>query len=139
MLISLILFLLRAPIAALFDAQGITRELVFLFCGPLALAFFFNGMIFVSNAAFNNLGHPFQSTWINWGRHTMGTIPLVMIFAAWLGAPGVLIGQAAGGVVFGLTALWLANRVIRSGMAKPDPREPFFRQSLLFQMLYHRR
>ncbi|MDU8942966.1 MATE family efflux transporter [Ovoidimarina sediminis] len=136
---SLILFLLREPIAALFDAQGITRELVFLFCGPLALAFFFNGMIFVSNAAFNNLGHPFQSTWINWGRHTLGTIPLVMIFAAWLGAPGVQIGQAAGGVFFGLAALWLANRVIRSGMAKPDPREPFFRQSRLFQMLYHRR
>jgi hypothetical protein len=40
----------------------VTVELVFLFCGPLALAFFFNGMLFVSNAAFNNLGHPFTST-----------------------------------------------------------------------------
>jgi Na+-driven multidrug efflux pump len=60
--ISLILFLLRGPIVALFDAEGVTVELVFLFCGPLALAFFFNGMLFVSNAAFNNLGHPFTST-----------------------------------------------------------------------------
>jgi hypothetical protein len=60
--ISLILFLLRGPIVALFDAEGVTVELVYLFCGPLALAFFFNGMLFVSNAAFNNLGHPFTST-----------------------------------------------------------------------------
>ena len=62
-----------------------------------------------------------------------------LIFAAWLGAPGVMIGQAAGGVVFGVAALWLANRVIREGGAKPDKREAFFRQSRLFQILYHRR
>ena len=45
----------------------------------------------VSNAAFNNLGHPFYSTWVNWGRHTLGTVPFVMLFAWWLGAAGVLI------------------------------------------------
>jgi Na+-driven multidrug efflux pump len=50
---------LARPIVALFDAEGVTVELVYLFCGPLALAFFFNGLLFVSNAAFNNLGHPF--------------------------------------------------------------------------------
>jgi Na+-driven multidrug efflux pump len=65
--------LLRGPIVALFGAEGVTRDLIVLFCGPLALAFFFNGVIFVANAAFNNMGHPFRSTWINWGRHTLGT------------------------------------------------------------------
>ena len=134
---SLVLFVLRGPIAALFGASGITQELVFLFCGPLALMFFFNGVIFVGNAAFNNLGRPFYSTWINWGRHTLGTIPLVMLGAAWLGAPGVLIGQAAGGVIFGAISLVLAARVIRDQSTKGTDQP--FKQTRLFQMFYHRR
>ncbi len=133
-----VLFLLRSPIAALFQADGITQELVFLFCGPLALAFFFNGMIFVSNAAFNNLGHPYYSTWINWGRHTAGTIPLVILFGAWFGAAGVLIGQAVGGLIFGLISLWLAIRVMARTEAPTDA-EPFQRQARQLTLFHHRR
>lgn len=134
------LFTLRGPIAALFEAEGMTLTLVFLFCGPLALAFYFNGVIFVANAAFNNLGHPFYSTWINWGRHTAGTIPLVILFGAWFGAPGVLIGQALGGVIFGALAWWLAIRVIDKVRTQPvTPAAPFQRQSRLMALLHHRR
>ena len=110
--VSAILFVLRAPIADIFNAQGLTRDLVYLFCGPVSLLFFFNGAIFVANAACNNLGKPFTSTLINWGRHTAGTVP----FAYWLGglygAQGVVVGQAVGGIVFGLVAVWLALRII---------------------------
>ena len=74
--------------------------------------FFFNGVIFVANSAFNNLGRPFHSTWTNWGRHTIGTIPLALLGGSMAGAQGVLLGQAAGGVVFGLIAWWLALRVM---------------------------
>ncbi len=137
-LMSVLLFLLRPWIAALFDAQGLALTLIYLFCGPLALVFFFNGVIFVSNAAFNNLGHPFYSTWINWGRHTIGTIPFVALGALWFGAPGVLIGQAVGGVLFGLLAFWLSLRVIRSG-GSPAPRAPFARQARLMSLLHLRR
>lgn len=137
--VTLVLFLLRGPTADLFGAQGLSRELVFLFCGPLALAFFFNGVIFVSNAAFNNLGHPFYSTWINWGRHTVGTIPLVILGAAVLGAPGVLIGQAAGGALFALLAWLLVRRVMAEGGQTPPPRQPFQRQARLVQLFHHRR
>ena len=109
---TVVLWFAREPLADLFRAEGMTRDLVFLFCGPICLLFFFNGLIFVSNAACNNLGKPFQSTLVNWGRHTLGTVP----FALWLGgiwgAEGVLIGQAVGGVVFGLLAVWLALRVM---------------------------
>lgn len=108
-----LLYFLRAPVADLFEATGDVRALIYLFCGPLALAAFFNGLIFVANASFNNLGHPIYSTWINWGRHTLGTWPFA-IAGAWLaGAPGVLVGQALGGVVFAATAWWLANRVMK--------------------------
>jgi putative MATE family efflux protein len=111
-IISALMFALRGTIAGLFAATGVTRDLVYLFCGPLTLLFFFNGAIFVSNAACNNLGAPFQSTMINWARNTIGTIPFVIWLGAIYGAPGVLVGQALGGVLFGVLALWLALRLI---------------------------
>ena len=110
--VSALLFVLRGPIADLFQAEGLTRGLVFLFCGPLALLWFFNGVIFVSNAVCNNLGRPFWSTVVNWGRHTVGTVPLALWLGGMWGAPGVLVGQALGGVVFGFLAVWLALRAI---------------------------
>lgn len=111
--VSALLFLLRAPIADLFQAGGLTRTLVYLFCGPLSLLFYFNGVIFVSNAACNNLGRPLLSTLVNWGRNTVGTILPVMVLAPVWGAVGVLVGQAAGGILFGLAAIPIARAVIR--------------------------
>ncbi|MDE9451292.1 MATE family efflux transporter [Aliiroseovarius sp. Z3] len=139
--VSAILFVLRAPIANLFSAEGLSRELVYLFCGPLALAWFFNGVIFVTNASFNNLGHPFYSTWVNWGRQTLGTIPLVILGAAYWGAPGVLIGQAIGGVIFAAIALLLSARVLRMaerGECEADA-HPFQRQTRLISLFGMRR
>jgi putative MATE family efflux protein len=109
---SAILFVARAPIADAFRAEGLTRDLVYLFCGPLSLLFFFNGLIFVANALCNNLGAAFQSTMVNWARHTIGTVPFAWALGLWWGPQGVLAGQALGGVVFGLLATWLALRVI---------------------------
>ncbi|PIE09642.1 MAG: MATE family efflux transporter [Rhodobacterales bacterium] len=117
LLVSALLFVLRAPIAALFDAQGQTRALIYLFCGPLALLSFFNGLIFVANASFNNLGHPIYSTWVNWGRHSIGTWVPAVIGAQVMGAAGVLIGQALGGVVFGLIAWMMVQRLVRASPA----------------------
>ncbi|MEL6953453.1 MAG: MATE family efflux transporter [Pseudomonadota bacterium] len=135
---TIILFVLRAPIADMFQAEGLTREIVFLFCGPLALFFFFNGMIFVGNAAFNNLGHPYYSTWINWGRNTLGTLPFVWVGASILGAAGVLIGQALGGVIFAFVSAWLARRLINEASAEREA-EPFQREVRTLQLLHHRR
>ncbi len=134
-----LLFVLRAPIADAFSAQGQARTLVFLFCGPLALMFFFNGVIFVGNATFNNLGHPYYSTWINWGRHTVGTIPFVLLGAAWFGAPGVLLGQAAGGVVFALLAALMARRVMLTSDSAGAASTPYARQSRLMALFSFRR
>ena len=75
--VSGLLFLLRAPLAAVFSATGVAKDLLFLFCGPLALFWFFNGAIYVGNASCNNLKHPFVSTVVNWGRNTLGIVPTV--------------------------------------------------------------
>ena len=135
--VTLILFGLRQPLAWLFALEGgVARDLVFLFAGPLALLWFFNGMIFVSNAACNNLGRPFASTLVNWGRHTVGTVPFVILFSGWFGATGVLIGQAVGGVVFGLIAAVVAAWAM--GQGGKDTRGPFLRQLTQFRLFHAR-
>lgn len=138
--VSAVLFTLRSPIADLFSATGITREMVYLFCGPLSLLFFFNGVLFVANATFNNLGHPFYSTFLNWGRNTVGMVPLVLLGAGLFGAQGVLIGQALAGVLFGGLAWVLARRVIvRAGQDTPAAPSEFGRQGRLMSLLHLRR
>ena len=137
--VSTLFFLARPALQMLFQLDGMALTLVFLFAGPLSLMFFFNGVIFVSNAAFNNLGHPFYSTIVNWGRHTLGTIPFVLVGAAWYGAPGVLIGQFIGGAVFAVIAVLLARRVLAQQEIQKGAQEPFARQARLFSLLHHRR
>jgi putative MATE family efflux protein len=115
-LMSALLFLLRGQIADVFHAENDARDLLYAFAGPLALLFFFNGVLFIANAAFNNLGHPYYSTWLNWGRHTVGTIPFVIVGASY-GPVGVLAGQYIGRVIFGLIAAALAVRLMNKGGA----------------------
>ncbi|MGB0695973.1 MAG: MATE family efflux transporter [Rhodospirillaceae bacterium] len=140
--VTAMLFGLREYIAALFDASGVSLTLIYLFCGPLALAYFFNGALFVANAFFNNLARPLYSTALNWGRHTVGTIPFVWIGALLFGAPGVLIGQAVGGLLFGSLAVWLALRTIshveKQGLEKEGPRL-FQRQARQVILFFSRR
>ncbi|MCI4663600.1 MAG: MATE family efflux transporter [Neomegalonema sp.] len=111
-LMSLALFLLRDVIAEQFGAAAAGREMLLWFCGPVSLFFFFNGALFAANASFNNLGRPLISTIANWGRHTLGTMPLASLGAAWFGAPGAMLGQGLGGVIFAIVAIGLAYRLV---------------------------
>lgn len=113
--VSLILFFIRDYIITLFNATGDAANLVLLFCGVLSMAFFFNGVIFIANACFNNLGHPIYSTYVNWGRHTVGTLPFILIGGSLWGAEGVLLGQAFGGFIFAGVAIWLSLKVMAKG------------------------
>lgn len=107
-----VLVLFRHEIAQVFSATGLTAELVVFFClisGPMWL---FAGLLFVANAAFNNLGFPLWSTLFSWGRATLGTVPMAAI-GAWMAGPkGALVGAALGSVVFGIVALVFAYRAI---------------------------
>ena len=103
------------------DADG--RTLVFWFALIVAPLFFFNGALFIANASFNNLNRPVWSTWLNWGKNTLGVAPFVWLGASWGGASGVLIGQAIGGIFFGVIGVWLGFRLINayeSGNANPE-------------------
>ena len=107
-----ILAVLAWPIAGAFDATGETANLIVFFCRALPPTFVFLGALFVANAAFNTLGRPHYSTALNWGRATLGTVPLVQAGAVLAGATGVLAGSVLGGVIFGILAVWLAYRWI---------------------------
>ena len=109
---SLILFLLQHWIISAFNSTPDAAALISLFCTWIGITFMFNGMLFISNAAFNNLGYPHYSTLNNFAKNTLGTIPFVYIGAQVAGAAGVLAGQALGSVVTGIVALWLSFHMV---------------------------
>ena len=110
-----LLLALAAPsIVRMFAAEGEAASLILLFCRWLSPLFFFLGLLFVANAAFNTLGQPRLSTALNWGRATLGMIPLVSLGGGAWGAAGALAGFMASGVVFGILAVVLCLRLIRT-------------------------
>jgi putative MATE family efflux protein len=115
-----LLALLSGPIASLFGATADARELVIFFCLFVASAFLFDGAIFVSSAAFNNLGYPVYSTVFNWGRSTLGIIPFAWVGGLYFGAEGVLAGRGLGAVLFGIASMMVCLRTM-AGLAKGAP------------------
>lgn len=111
-LVWLVLALAREPIAAVFGLHGIAAELFAFFCLVGGAIWFFNGLLFLGNAAFNNLGFPVRSTLLNWGRATLGTVPPAMLGAALYGPRGVIAGMGLGSLAFGVLGIWLARRTV---------------------------
>ncbi|NNC00764.1 MATE family efflux transporter, partial [Corallococcus exiguus] len=115
-------FLLRTEVAHIFQAKGLTAELVEYFCAISGLIWLFVGLVFVANASFNNLGFPLLSTFFNWGRATLGMIPFAYFGAMIAGPKGALTGIGAGSVAFGiaaiLTSFWTIRRLERQAKAR---------------------
>lgn len=111
----LALWLAAPGIVWMFSAQGETARLVTFFCTWGACAWAFLGCLFAANAAFNNLDYALLSTFFNWGRATLGTMPFVTLGALWYGPEGVILGITAGAVLFGIASIvcayWIAGRV----------------------------
>ena len=116
-----LLALFANPLASLFGATGLARDLVLFFCWFAAGSFLFNGAMFVAQAAFNNLGFPGYSTLFNWGRATVGTVPFVGAGAMWGGAEGAIAGWALGAVLFGIASVAVAFRVVGRMGNRPPP------------------
>nr|WP_321982068.1 MATE family efflux transporter [uncultured Cohaesibacter sp.] len=130
-----ILFVAQGMIVDIFQAEGDAADFVRFFCTWIAPSSIFMGFLFVSNAAFNNLGHPAYSTAFNWGRSTLGTIPTVMLGTYLAGAEGALLGQAVGAVIFGLMAILTCFYVINQQHGHGDasaanPVENWYRRAL---------
>ena len=104
-------------LVAAFSASDLAEEPIRFYVTFLPGAFIFNGMLFVANASFNNLHRAHLATLFNFGRALLGTIPMVWLGARWMGAPGVMAGEAAGAVLFGSLAfavvMWQARELGR--------------------------
>ena len=94
-------------VAAAFDLDGQGADVVRAFTLIGVGGFVFIGALFVSNAAFNNLGKPGRSTLLNWLNHGVLSWPIALGLSAVFGASGVIYGQAVAGVIAGaIAATW---------------------------------
>ncbi|ACL62004.1 MATE family efflux transporter [Methylobacterium nodulans] len=117
----LALVLGREAIARSFALDGEAARIVGVFCLVGGGIWLFNGLLFVANAAFNNLGFPLLSTAFNWGRATLGTMPFAVLGAHLGGPEGVIVGVGAGSLIFGAAALIGAVRVVGVLERRPVP------------------
>ncbi len=109
---SALLFLFRHPLADAFQVSGRAKDIVVFFCTWIGITWAFAGAQFVANAAFNNLGRPGLSTWFNWGKATVGTIPFAMIGAHLGGVEGMMAAIGVGSIVFGIASVLMASRIV---------------------------
>ncbi|UJF20008.1 MATE family efflux transporter [Vibrio sp. SS-MA-C1-2] len=107
--VSIILYFVQDFIIIGFDLTGDAAEVLTVFCTYIAVTFIFNGMLFIANAVFNNLQRPAWSMLLNIGKATIGTLPFVYFGGLWYGAIGILIGQAIGGILFGIIGYFLVR------------------------------
>jgi len=109
-----VLFLAQEFIIRSFGATAESADMIRMFCTWVAITFFFTGMVFIANAAFNNLGKPIYSTASNFIKALVMTVPCVYLGALWGGHTGVLIGQAVSAVIVGLGAFWVCLKLVDS-------------------------
>ena len=114
---SLLLFVFRHEIAEAFNAAGRTVDIVVFFCTFIGVSWAFAGAQFVANAAFNNLGRAKLSSWFNWGKATLGTIPFALAGAELGGPDGIIAGTAIGAVIFGIASVATAYRIVQASAA----------------------
>ncbi len=107
-----VLWILRGVAVSAFQLGPVGAEVVLAFTNLAAGGFVFTGVLFVSNAAFNNLGRPLWSTGFNWLRDGVLMFPLCWVLARGFGVEGVVYGQALAGVVAGALAAFAAWRFV---------------------------
>lgn len=134
-----LLYLATPHVIAAFGLSGQGAEVLMAFSTVGVAGFIFVGALFVSNAAFNNLGRPGRSTLVNWIKDGVMSWPAAAWLATVYGAPGVIYGQAAASAMVGcLAALWgwryvrslspLASQRLDLPVARPYPNPDRFRR-----------
>ncbi|HLS18896.1 MAG TPA: MATE family efflux transporter, partial [Paracoccaceae bacterium] len=92
------------PIVAGFGLDEAGAGVVAAFVHGGAGAFIFTGALFVSNAAFNNLGRPIWSTGFNWTRDALAIPGLALLLGPVLGLAGAVWIQALAAILVGSLA-----------------------------------
>lgn len=111
-------------VAAAFGLSGEGERIVRIFSYYAAGSFVFTGALFVSNAAFNNLGKPVWATIANWSRDGLLMAPLAFGLGALAAGTGVILAQALANTLVGVGAAWIGWRYVRArrGISSPKAR-----------------
>jgi putative MATE family efflux protein len=112
LVLCVVLYQMQDWLVDVFNTTQGSADMIRFFATFVSFSFFFQSLLFIAIAAFNNLGRPFNSTLLNFGRATLGTWPLIVFFSLFMGADGVLFGQAVGSVIFGCLGLYMAKNYI---------------------------
>lgn len=112
LLLCFCLYQMQDWLVSVFHATQGSAELIRFFATFVSFSFFFQSLLFIAIAVFNNLGKPFNSTLLNFGRATIGTWPLITLFSVFMGAEGILFGQAVGSIIFGCLGFYMARNYI---------------------------
>lgn len=112
LILCLFLYQIQDWLVSVFSATQESADLIRFFATFVSFSFFFQSLLFIAIAVFNNLGKPFNSTLLNFGRATLGTWPLITVFALFMDAEGILFGQAIGSVIFGCLGFYMARNYI---------------------------
>lgn len=104
---------ISAPfICDIMQLDGEAAELVTFFCYWLTPIFGMIGYLFIANAAFNNLDKAHYSTWLNWGRATLGTVPFILVGIYFFGTYGLFAGHIIGGAITAFIGIYICHRLI---------------------------
>ncbi len=99
-----LLWLATGLIVSGFGLDGAGAEVVRAFTHLGAGGFLFTGALFVSNAAFNNLGRPVLSAAFNWTRDAAAIPLLALVIGQSAGIGGAVLMQALAAVAVGSVA-----------------------------------
>ncbi|MFU8881221.1 MAG: MATE family efflux transporter [Rhodobacterales bacterium] len=111
--IWVLLILSADMIASSFGLGAEGAHIVRVFAYYAAGTFVFTGALFVSNAAFNNLGRPLWATAANWARDAILMAPFAFGLGALYAGGGVIMGQALANTLAGILAAWVGWRFVR--------------------------
>jgi putative MATE family efflux protein len=120
-----LLWLASDLIAAAFGLRGPGVEVLRAFTTFGAGAYLFSGALFVSNAAFNNLGRPAWSTGFNWSRDALAIPALGFAIGGALGATGVVAIQALAALLIGSLAALTGLRYVENLSHPPEGRRGY--------------
>jgi putative MATE family efflux protein len=112
-LVWLLLILVADFIIAAFAASELSADLLRFYMHFLVGVFALNGLLFVANASFNNLGRAYLATLFNYAKVLLGIVPAAYLGASLFGARGVMIGEGLGMAVFGVLGLLTALNLVK--------------------------
>ncbi len=119
---SILFYLAIDQVNIMFNVTGDAEKFMHFISIWVGPSFAFYGLLFIANAAFNNLGYPLLSTAFNFAKATVGTIPFVLYGVSIMGAEGVFAGNGVGNAIFGVLALvtciYLINRLAKMNDGK---------------------